>query len=51
MSELERDFEPITDWRASREYRMLSAQNLLQRFFLETTGGEPVQLLAAGSRP
>lgn len=29
------DFAPLTDWRASSEYRMKSAQNLLRRFFLE----------------
>ncbi|MFC1797635.1 hypothetical protein ACFL1V_11205 [Pseudomonadota bacterium] len=38
------DFEPLTDWRASSGYRMLAAQNLLQRFFLETTCDEPAQL-------
>jgi xanthine dehydrogenase small subunit len=32
------DFQPITDMRASAEYRLLAAQNLLRRFFLETTG-------------
>jgi xanthine dehydrogenase small subunit len=32
------DFQPITDMRASAEYRMMVAQNLLRRFFLETTG-------------
>jgi xanthine dehydrogenase small subunit len=32
------DFQPISDMRASAEYRLLTAQNLLQRFFLETTG-------------
>ena len=32
------DFQPITDMRASAEYRMLAAQNLLRRFHLETTG-------------
>ena len=30
------DFQPISDWRASAEYRMLAAQNLLRRFFIET---------------
>ena len=30
------DFEPIGDWRASAEYRMQSAQNLLRRFYFET---------------
>lgn len=29
------DFKPLSDWRASAEYRMLSAQNLLRRFYLE----------------
>jgi xanthine dehydrogenase small subunit len=32
------DFQPLTDMRASAAYRMLAAQNLLRRFFLETTG-------------
>ena len=29
------DFTPLTDWRASAAYRMLAAQNLLRRFFLD----------------
>jgi xanthine dehydrogenase small subunit len=33
-----KDFTPLTDWRASADYRMLTAQNLLRRFYLETTG-------------
>ncbi len=32
------DYQPITDMRASKEYRLLAAQNLLRRFFLETQG-------------
>ncbi|RYE47648.1 MAG: xanthine dehydrogenase small subunit [Hyphomicrobiales bacterium] len=32
------DYQPLTDMRASAEYRLLAAQNLLRRFFLETTG-------------
>lgn len=32
---LAQDFTPLSDWRASSEYRMLAAQNLLRRFFLE----------------
>ena len=35
---LARDFEPISDMRASAGYRLQSAQNLLRRFFLETRG-------------
>ena len=32
------DYQPISDMRASAEYRLLAAQNLLKRFFLETSG-------------
>jgi len=32
------DYQPLTDMRASAEYRLLAAQNLLRRFFAETTG-------------
>ncbi|MHA7968380.1 xanthine dehydrogenase small subunit [Rhizobium sp. CAU 1783] len=31
-------YKPLTDWRATAEYRSLTARNLLTRFFLETTG-------------
>ena len=37
MQALEHDFTPIDDMRGSAEYRMRCAQNLLKRFFLETT--------------
>ncbi|AEG08182.1 xanthine dehydrogenase small subunit (plasmid) [Sinorhizobium meliloti WSM1022] len=36
VAAFERDFTPLTDWRASSEYRMLVARNLLRRFHLET---------------
>lgn len=32
------DYQPISDMRASADYRLLAAQNLLKRFYLETTG-------------
>ena len=32
------DFTPLTDMRASAEYRALVARNLLLRFFAETSG-------------
>jgi len=32
------DFTPLSDMRASAEYRMLAAKNLLRRFFIETGG-------------
>jgi xanthine dehydrogenase small subunit len=37
LDALERDYQPLTDMRASREYRMLAAQNLLRKFHRETT--------------
>ena len=46
---LPQDFTPLSDWRASADYRMLAARNLLRRFFLEhdNAGGEPVRLAVA----
>ena len=35
---LERDFQPMTDMRASSGYRALVARNLVLRFYLESTG-------------
>lgn len=40
----DQDFTPITDMRASAEYRRLASRNLLKRFFLETLGEVPVQI-------
>ena len=37
---LAKDYEPLTDLRASSAYRRRVAGNLLQRFYLETTGVE-----------
>jgi len=44
MAAMAQDYQPLTDWRAGDEYRMLASQNLLQRFYLETTTTEPVQV-------
>lgn len=43
------DFTPLSDWRASSDYRMLSAQNLLRRFFLDHDAATqtPIQLASA----
>ena len=39
------DFAPLTDMRATAEYRALVAKNLLLRFYMETTSSEtPVQV-------
>ena len=37
-SEFLKDYTPLTDWRATAEYRALTAQNLLTRFYLESLG-------------
>ena len=45
MQALANDFTPLTDMRASEQYRMRVAQNLLQRFYLENTDNpSPVRL-------
>jgi xanthine dehydrogenase small subunit len=31
------DFTPLTDWRASADYRRMVAANLIRRFWLEQT--------------
>lgn len=38
MTSFAEDYQPISDMRASAEYRLLTAQNLLKRFYLETIG-------------
>ena len=38
MEAYAQDFAPLTDMRATAEYRALAAKNLLLRFYLETTG-------------
>jgi len=38
------DYRPLSDWRGSSDYRMQAAQNLLQRFYLETQGEPGVRL-------
>ncbi|PBC09749.1 xanthine dehydrogenase small subunit [Mesorhizobium sp. WSM3859] len=45
MAEYASEFTPITDMRASAEYRALAAKNLLLRFYVETTGTKaPLQV-------
>ncbi len=34
------DFSPLSDWRASADYRLMVARNLLKRFWLETSSGD-----------
>jgi xanthine dehydrogenase small subunit len=42
MQALAQDYKPLSDMRASSEYRMKSAQNLLRRFWLETRPDAPL---------
>jgi xanthine dehydrogenase small subunit len=42
------DFMPLSDMRASAAYRMLSAQNLLRKAFLESQGAVETRVLAHG---
>ena len=41
---LAEDYQPLSDMRASAEYRMQVAQNLLQRFWLESQGQRGINL-------
>ena len=43
---LAQDFTPLSDMRASAAYRLQVAQNLLQRFWLETRTGNPLPIQA-----
>ncbi|MFT5138979.1 MAG: xanthine dehydrogenase small subunit [Rhodothermales bacterium] len=45
MQAMTRDFDPISDMRASAQYRMTVAKNLLKRCYLETSSSDyPVRL-------
>ncbi len=44
LSAYDGDFQPISDMRASADYRMMAAKNLLRRYFLESTGAGAVNL-------
>ncbi len=39
------DYTPLSDQRGSAAYRMILAQNLLQRYFLEQTGKAPMRVV------
>jgi xanthine dehydrogenase small subunit len=45
MAEYANDFSPLTDMRATAEYRAMAARNLLLRFFAEVSGAKgPIQV-------
>ena len=46
---MERDYTPLTDWRASAWYRLAVAKNLLRKFHAETSGSAaPIRLVGEG---
>jgi xanthine dehydrogenase small subunit len=49
MAALAQDYTPLSDMRASADYRMKTAQNLLRRYWLETRpdGAMPIQSINA----
>ncbi|HEY0846853.1 MAG TPA: xanthine dehydrogenase small subunit [Noviherbaspirillum sp.] len=49
MVALAEDYTPLTDMRASSNYRMKAAQNLLRRFWLETRAREPLPASAVNA--
>lgn len=49
MKAMERDYTPLSDMRASAEYRLTSAKNLLMKAYAETTGDAQTRVLIRGS--
>ncbi|BDT57798.1 xanthine dehydrogenase [Massilia varians] len=49
MDALAQDYAPLSDMRASSSYRMLAAQNLLRRFWLETRLDNPLPAAAVNA--
>jgi len=47
----EQDFQPISDWRASAEYRSLVARKLLRRFYLEHAETDGAVRLPRDAKP
>ena len=48
MAALAEDFTPISDMRASADYRLIACQNLLRRFYLETRHDTPPSVYSYG---
>jgi len=45
LAAFEMDYQPLTDWRASADYRMLAAKNLLKRFYFEMSGQTDTRII------
>jgi xanthine dehydrogenase small subunit len=51
MEALGADFQPISDMRASAQYRLLSAKNLIRKLYLETENqGAPLRLVGGAEK-
>lgn len=48
MNAMAEDYQPLTDMRASNVYRLKAAQNLLYRFYLETSSDTPTRVHEGG---
>ncbi len=48
MNALDTDFSPLTDMRSTAQYRQRICRNLLQRFYLDTTGDADERLYGYG---
>jgi xanthine dehydrogenase small subunit len=48
MEVLRHDYRPLTDWRASAEYRSTVAANLLMKFYIETDAAVELRLVGRG---
>jgi xanthine dehydrogenase small subunit len=48
VAALAEDFSPISDMRATADYRLLACQNLLKRFYLETRHAAPLSVYSYG---
>jgi len=48
LREMDKDYTPLSDMRASSDYRLLAAKNLLKKFFIETTDtASPTRLVGS----
>jgi xanthine dehydrogenase small subunit len=42
MAAMAQDYQPLSDMRATSAYRLMTAQNLVLRYYLETRPQEPL---------
>jgi xanthine dehydrogenase small subunit len=50
ISKIAEDFQPLSDMRASSDYRLHTAKNLMRRFYLEHSGMQaPIRVTAVSA--